>query len=243
MDTTPTKFELPFVRKEMVAKDTYTFYFDRTQVKYDFLAGQYNRVNLPIENPDERGSSRYFTVSSSPTDLTFLTITTKIIQSSFKHRLNSLAPGEKMTFFGPLGTMYQSESDLTPKIFLAGGIGITPAHSMLRFMDAKKLSLDFTLFVSFSFKEEVIFYDELKEIEEHNSNVKTVFTLTKEENLYSGFEKGRIDDKMIKKYVQGYKSSRFLITGPPAMVQAMFETISAMGILEENIKTENFTGY
>lgn len=237
-----TKFDLPFVKKVKLTKDTYTFYFERVQ-GLDFLAGQYFRITLPIKNPDERGSSRFFTISSSPTDIDFLTITTRIIKSSFKLRLNSLESGENVSFFGPIGTLYVEEGDIDSIIFLAGGIGITPAHSILRFIDNKNLKLNFTLIVSFSKKEEVIFYEELRELELRNANIKVIYTLTKEENFYSGLETGRINEEMIKKYAQNYIDSKFFIVGPPAMVDAMIGTVKSLGISEEKIIKENFSGY
>ncbi len=247
MDTTSSKFELPFVRYEQLTKDTFTFYFDRIKrgslEKFDFSAGQYIRITLPIENPDERGTSRYFTISSSPTDLEYLTITTKIIQSSFKLKFKSLVENERVSFFGPLGSMFVSENDQDGIVFLAGGIGITPAHSMLRYIDSKKININFTLIVSFSFKDEVIFYEELKQIESRNLTVKVIYSLTKEENLYSEFEKGRINEEMIKKYTQESLSSKYFIAGPPGMNEKMSKLASDMGIPTEKIVIENFTGY
>lgn len=246
-----TKFDLTFVKKEKLTKDTYTFYFDRVkrgfEEEIDFLAGQYFRITIPINNPDERGSSRFFTISSSPTEIKFLTITTRIIKSSFKLKLNSIVSGEKISFFGPLGSLHVRENDKDSIVFLAGGIGITPAHSILRYIDNKKLKINFTLIVSFSKRDEVIFYEELKEIELRNSNVKVIYTLTKEDTStglgLSGFEAGRINEEMIKKYAQNCLDSKFFIVGPPAMVDAMLSTINNLGISEEKIIKENFTGY
>ncbi len=243
MDTTSRKLELAFAKKEQLTRDTFTFFFDRSKEQFDFHAGQYFRLTIPIENPDERGTSRYFTISSSPTDLDFLTITTKVIRSSFKLKLNSFQGGEKIIFFGPFGNMYQDENDQTPKVFLAGGIGLTPSHSILRFIDHQHLNVNFTLIVSFPFRNEVVFYDELKEIEKRNPAVKIVYTLTKEETLYPEFEKGRIDENMIKKYVQDYQHYKFFVVGPPLMAEAMFTLAISMGVEEGNITRENFTGY
>lgn len=237
-----TKFDLTFVKKEKLTKDTYTFYFERGK-DLDFLAGQYFRITIPVKNPDERGSSRFFTISSSPTDINFLTITTRIIKSSFKLKLNSLVAGEIISFFGPIGSLFVKENDKDSIVFLAGGIGLTPAHSILRYIDNKKIKLDFTLIASFSKRDEVIFYEELKEIELRNANVKVIYTLTKEENFYPDFETGRINEEMIKKYVQNYLDSKIFIVGPPAMVDKMSGTVKGLGISEEKIIKENFSGY
>ncbi len=240
------KFELTFLRKEKLSKDVYSFYFNRVKrgsVGYfDFIPGQYLKLYLPIENPDTRGSSRYFTISSSPTDKDFITITTRIIKSSFKMRLNSLKPGEIVTAFGPIGYFNFDINNKKPKIFLAGGIGITPYHSILRYVDNKHLRTRITLIVSFSSREEVIFFEELKEMESRNYNIRVVYALTNDNNMYPEFEKGRINASMIKKYTQD-RDSEFIIVGPQAFETNMIELIKSLKIPEANIFTENFPGY
>lgn len=238
-----SKFELAFIKKEKKSKDAYSFYFDRKGLDFNFIPGQYLKLFLDIENPDERGSSRYFTISSSTTDKDYLTITTRIVKSSFKIKLNSLKPGDKVRAFGPIGYFDFDLKFEGQNIFIAGGIGITPYHSILRFVDSKKLKSKITLFVSFPNKEEVIFYDELKEMEKTNPNIKIIYSLTKEDNSYPKLETGRITPEMIKKYVQDYSFSRFFITGPEIMVLSMFDSIKKSGIVEENIFKEDFPGY
>ncbi|MBI4097773.1 MAG: FAD-dependent oxidoreductase [Candidatus Levybacteria bacterium] len=237
------KLQLQFLKKEKKAKDTYSFYFVRAQNNFDFKPGQYLRINLDIGNPDERGSSRYFTISSSPTDQEFLTITTRIIRSSFKLKLNSLKSGDMVRAFGPLGYFNLDIKSRRPKIFLAGGMGVTPYHSIIRYLDKKKISVEVTLIASFSIKKEAVFYDELKKIESQNPAVRVIYTLTKDNNLYPKFVNGRIDEKMIKKYVQDYKRGDFFIVGPQTFETAMLELVKGIGISEENIFTENFPGY
>ena len=249
-----SKFELEFIKKELMAKNIYSFYFNRVHVErglgkrgsaeyFDFKPGQYMKIFLSIPYPDERGSSRYFTISSSPTDVDYLTITTKIVESSFKLRLNKLKPGEKINAFGPLGYFDFNEKSKEQKVFLSGGMGITPYHSILRYVDHKKLNLNIILLASFSFREEAIFLDELKEIESSNPSIKIVYALTKEEKYYPNFERGRINSNMIKKYVQDYKKSKFFVVGPEAFEISMLEILSKMRISKNQIFSENFPGY
>ncbi len=236
------KFELTFLRKEKLSKDVYSFYFSREALDFDFNPGQYLKLYLPIKNPDKRGSSRYFTISSSPTDKDFITITTRIIKSSFKMRLNSLKQREIVTAFGPIGYFNFNIKNKKPKIFLAGGIGITPYHSILRYIDNKHLHTRITLIVSFSSREEVIFFEELKKMESRNSNIRVVYALTNENNIYPEFEKGRINADMIKKYTQ-HKDSEFFIVGSEAFETNMVELVKSLEVPEANIFTENFPGY
>lgn len=241
------KFELTYLKKEKVSRDAYSFYFDRVKRGsagyFDFLPGQYLKLFLDIKNPDDRGSSRYFTISSSPTDKDFLVITTRIVKSSFKIRFSKLKKGEKVNAFGPLGYFDFDFKDKRNQVFLAGGIGITPAHSVLNFVSSKKIKSKITLIANFSTRKDIIYYNEFKKIEKKNPNIKIIYSLTKENKFNEGFEKGRISEKLIKKYSPEFKSSKFFAIGSEAFEFSMFELLTKMGIKEENIFKENFPGY
>lgn len=245
MTVQPKEFYLPFVKKEQLAKDTYSFYFGSTNTDFNFLPGQYIRMTLAIKNPDNRGDSRPFTIASSPLEKDHIIITTKIIKSSFKKRLAKLLPGEKVKFFGPMGGFVLKEEERENKVFLAGGIGITPFHSMVTFANAKKLSVPITLIVSFSTTDDLIFYKELSDIAKRNPFIKIVYTVSHPEG--SGIrwmgEMGRISKGVIKKYVQDIFKPQYFIVGPPAMVAAIEEVVRGMGVASERIFIENFTGY
>lgn len=234
-----SKLELELVKKEKASKDAYSFYFNKP-LDFTFIPGQYIKLFLDIKNPDDRGSSRYFTISSSPTD-EYIAITTRIIQSSFKIQLNSLIPGQIVRAFGPIGYFDYDPKVNMQSIFIAGGIGVTPFHSLLRYLNTQKQDPKITLFNSFSFKEESVFFEEFRKLELNKSNLKIVYSLTKEDVV--GFEKGRIDSDMIKRHAPNYLDSDFFIVGPLAMVDSICELITKMGVRDEKIFKEDFTGY
>lgn len=235
-------FILPLVKKEKIAENTYSFYFDRAKQNLDFLPGQYIRMVLPLESPDDRGNSRFFTIASSPLEKDCIMITTKIIQSAFKKRLDKIRIGEGVQFFGPFGGFVLSEEDQKERVFLAGGIGITPYHSMIMFSSVKNLSIPITLFVSFSTFQEMFWYEKFSQIAKNNKNIKVIYTLTHSDNNWSG-EKGRITIDIIKKYVPDILEPSYYIAGPPAMVSAMEEIIESAGVASDKIFIENFLGY
>ncbi len=235
------KFELTFLKKEKMSRDAYSFYFDRRNLDFDFIPGQYLKLFLEIKNPDDRGTTRYFTISSSPSEKEYLTITTRVIKSSFKKKLNSLIPGEKITAYGPIGYF---DFDLTQKynsIFIAGGIGVTPYHSIINYFDYKNLKPNITLLTSFDLKENVVFFNEFKAIEKRNNSVKIIYTLTNQSEL--GFENGRINENLIKKYVRNITLSKFYITGPQVMVENLYSIIKNLNVSDEQIFKEDFPGY
>lgn len=242
MGTKPESFYLPFVKKEKIAKDTYSFYFDSAKQNFSFLAGQYVDMILPIKNPDYRGSERSFTIASSPLNKKYLMITTKIMKSSFKKALVSLKPDQAVEFNGPWGEFVFKEEETFPRVFLAGGIGITPFHSTIAYAHSKILSIPITLFVSFSRWEDVVFYKELSDISKENPNVKIIYTITHPDPQWKG-ETGRISEGLMKKYVLDISDPRYYIVGPPNMVADMEEIVVKMGVPSEKIFIENFSGY
>lgn len=238
-------FFLPFLKKEQLTSDCYTFYFKRNPESPEFTPGQYFEIKLDIKNPDERGDAHVFTISSSPLDRDFYTITTRIIQSSFKLRLAELKEGEMVQFDGPWNDLNFDENDKSPHVFLAGGIGVTPYHSIVKFAMEKNLTTQMILFVSWKNRSEMVFDDFFRQANNHMDNFSYIPTLTEESLNPSEWdgEIGRINDEMIKKYVSELNDAKYFFSGPPAMVTALKETVRGMGVPNEKIIFEEFEGY
>ncbi|MEK7571063.1 MAG: FAD-dependent oxidoreductase [Patescibacteria group bacterium] len=244
-DTTSVRahsFTLRFLKKEELARDTYSFYFDRAGVAFDFIPGQYVRMTLPHDS-DGRGSSRYFTIASSPKQKDILMITVKVFQSTFKEVLLNLQPGQIIQFFGPMGWFLLPEDAADEKVFIAGGIGITPFHSLLLTLADEKLARPVTLFASFSTKEEVLFYDEMQKIVQKNKQIRVVYLLTKKEDALGKLVSGRLTKTVLKKYLGDIQQPVYYIVGSPAMVEGAKNALVSFEIAEEKIRTEDFTGY
>lgn len=240
MAQSPRQYELIFQKKQQVSADAYTFFFSKNDLT--FTAGQYMRWRLNIPQPDERGTSRFFTISSAPSE-DFVTITTRVIQSSFKQALAELKPGEPITAFGPLGEfVVQPASGL---IFLAGGIGITPFHSIIKDHSLRNIATPITLFSSFKTVEERIFMDELQQLAAQHSWLKIYETITRPEEskaAWTGYT-GHIDAAYIKSHISPDPNLLYYISGPPPMVEALHKTVTSLGVPDTQIKTEQFTGY
>lgn len=242
--TDSQNYNATFISKEEVAKNTYSFFFKRPE-GFEFIAGQFNRWTLSINALDGRGNSRFFTISSSPLDKEKISFTTKIIQSDFKKALLKLKENEEIKIFGPMGKFIIEETDSRERILIAGGIGITPFHSILTYASSKNLTIPFTLLVSFSVPEEMVFYEEMTELAKIHKNIRVVYTITRpeESRIQWNGEKGRISEDLIKKYCRNLLNSIFYVVGPPAMVESSQKMLEEMQIPAENIKVELFTGY
>jgi len=155
--------KLKLVEKREEAKGTVSFFWE-PEKPLKYLPGQYFYITLPkLSFPDPRGSTRHFTLSSSPTEPPLLRITTRLReQSGFKKSLDDLEIGQETEGEGPNGTFVLDESEKGSHIFLAGGIGITPFRSMVKYCLDKNTGSKITLIYSCSMPEEIVFRQELR---------------------------------------------------------------------------------
>ena len=232
--------KLKLVKKTEEARATTSFYWEpENQVK--FLPGQYFYFTLPkLDYPDPRGATRHFTISSSPTESGYIRNTTRIREESgFKKTLNALGVGSQIEGEGPNGTFLLDDKELGPHIFIAGGIGITPFRSMIKYVADKNLKAQIYLIYSDSTAEDMAFKKELEEIVKTHSSIKIQFIFTKTQ--------GRIDETKIKSFLQNWgleiTKCTWWLCGPPPMVDAMEQILGSLQIPFGKVRVEKFTGY
>lgn len=226
-------------KKETPEVVTFNFIPD---VPLVYRPGQHLSLRLSHENPDERGTIRSFSLSSSPTEKV-LAITTKAGQSSFKHALFSLPIGATLEARGPGGGFVLSDDETIPVVLIAGGIGITPFRSMLTFAADKGSLRPITLVYSNKTPEEIVFKEELDQLMSTVTSLRIIYTITRPEETkrqWSG-RSGRIDASLIKEVSP--LQCQYYICGPVSFVDAMIEAVGSIGVSQERIRFERFTGY
>lgn len=228
--------------KKEIAKGTLQVTFEIPDERFTFKPGQYvfiTLVNPPY--PDDRSNKRHFSIVNSPNQKGIITIATRIRESGFKKSLQEL-PNNSAVEIGPIagGFILPGES-IRPLVFIAGGIGITPYISMLRYVNEEKLPYNITLIYSNRDRQSTAYFDEIQTLNSQLSTLKVILTMTDDPN-WPG-EKRRIDAQFIKDYTKDLQNPLYLVVGPPAMVDTVQKALLEAGVAPENIKIENFTGY
>lgn len=236
--------ELILKQKKLEAQDIWSFIFDKPE-DLTFQAGQFLQLFVPHENPDDRGIKRYFTVAASPSE-DFLMITTKIIKesSTFKRALFDSEIGTTFEAAEPSGPFVLPEQ-IIPCVLIAGGIGVTPYRSMVKFAADKKLPLPLKLVYANKTPQETAYFDFFKTLEKENSNFSVFYTMTEKEEAKIRWEGrvGRIDESLIKEVAGELDKNLYYISGPQPMVDANHELLSRMGIAKDLIRLDYFPGY
>ena len=162
--------------------------------------------------------------------------------SSFKKALLAMKKGDQIIASNLDGEFILSPDPSKSCVFIAGGIGITPFRSMIKYLLDKKLSRPITLLYSNKNKDEITFEDIFEEYKKA-FGLKTVYTLTDDVPLGWKVRKGYINEAMIKQEAPDYKNKLFFISGPQLMVQSFRKMLISMGVDKNTIKTDYFPGY
>jgi len=224
--------QLKLIKKSEEVPGITTFVFEPSEA-LEWQAGQYLHYVLPHEPADERGAERWFTVASAPYEKT-PQITTRLAGdegSSFKRALAALTVGDSIEADGPEGDFVLADSNAA-YAFLAGGIGITPFHSMLKQADHDKVKLNVTLLYA-NRDDKHPFRAELDAFAGNNPNLKIVYLVNPE----------RVDETTIAKHVTDLSMPVFYLSGPEPMVKALATELGTLGVDESRIKLDDFPGY
>lgn len=221
--------KLTLINKENLVDNVWAFRFE-PETPLRWTPGQYMRVEIPHEQPDTEGTKRWFTISSAPYE-GFLQITTRVTLSTFKKALSGLAVGDKIELIEEPHGDFVWEDIALPKVFVAGGIGVTPFHSILkqRFYDGNNLPV--TL-VYGGRNQKLPFEKELQEWSEADSSLQVKYVLGEP-----------LTAQKIAEVVPGLNGSLVYVSGPEPMVQALGQQLKGAGLPEAQLKTDEFPNY
>lgn len=238
--TMRSRLVLTLNRVREVARNTLEFCFTPNHA-FSFSPGQYLEWTLPHQPSDSRGIRRYFTIASAPTeDEVKLTVRTSEEGSSFKKQLQTLEAGGIVYATARSGEFVLPKNPSDHKyLFIAGGIGVTPFVSQLRYLIDTQQPVDGVLFYCNRTQADVAYMDLFAEAAE--IGIKTVNVLSQPDADWAG-ETGFITAEMLERQVPDYKERVAYISGPPTMVRAYTKLLRDSGIPSNKIKTDYFPG-
>lgn len=208
---------------------------------YDYLPGQFQFITfyrgrgLPVEE-------HHWTISSSPAEKNDISSTIKAL-GDFTATIKDTRPGDKAAVHGPFGrfshVLHPGETDL---VFVAGGIGITPLMSMLRYMRDTKDKRSVLLLYGNPNTGQIAFRHELDEIEAGGlPRLKVVHVLSDPEEGWRG-EQGLIDaEKITRTCGPDLSGKTFYVCGPPPLVTGVVNALYNMGVSHRQIRVEIFS--
>ncbi len=230
-------------RKE-VAEGTMSFQFEKPS-GWAFEAGRYLDMTLldPSET-DSEGNVRSFSIASAPHEETLM-VATRMRDTAFKRVLRTMPFGNAVKIEGPSGDLILQNDPTRTAVFLAGGIGITPFRSIVHWAAKEKLPNRIVRFYCNRRPKDAPFLAELQSLERDNPKYKLIASMTEKEKSHRPWngETGHINQEMLGRHLKGVASPIYYIAAPPAMVEGLHEMLSKAGILDDDIRVEEFGGY
>ncbi len=240
-----TKLFPTLKQKLRISPDSVDFVFNINEKKFVYEPGQYMEWTLPHDGTDSRGNRRYFTLASSPTEED-IRIGVKFYDngSSYKEAMLEMKR-ETPVVAAQLGGDFVLPKDPKQRlVFIAGGIGVTPYRSMVKYLLDTNEKRDIVLLYSaktfndFAYKD--IFEQAHKELD-----LKVIYFITDKSTTISHerIKASRINAEMIKNEVPYYQERVFYISGTQSMVKAMRDILANLNVPSRQVIVDYFSGY
>lgn len=218
--------------KRLETRDVTSFLF-RSEEPLHWQPGQFLRYRLPHPEPDDRGTTRYFTIASAPFE-GHVMLTTRFAgqrSSTFKRALRELPIDAHVEVNEPAGDFTLPNPDL-PHVLVAGGIGITPFRAMLLDLDHRERPLNATLLYA-NRTVDFVYRGEIDVLCRHHPRLVVRHFVSPQ----------RITRDAIASVVRELEAAVFLVSGPEPFVEMLEGMLSDMGVPDTRLKRDYFPGY
>lgn len=208
---------------------------------FDYLPGQFLFVTL-LRGRGLPAEEHPFTISSSPVHRDSVRITPKE-SGDYTSTIGQTREGDRAVVIAPYGRFSFTLDGIADRlVFIAGGIGITPMMSMLRFLrdtgDDRKVLLVYANRTA----EDIAFREELQAMVEgpNAPSLEIINVLSRPDPSWEG-ETGYVDGERLRKMVSSTAGSVFYVCGPPPMMRMVEGELRAMGVSKKDIHMERFS--
>ncbi len=218
------------IKREEIIPSFWEIEFEPVNEQIVFEPGQF--FNLTLIHPhvtDDRGYSRYFGFTNLPNQPTFKMLMKTGI-SAFKKTLLSLPEETEVEIDKIGGENNIAKNPNSPLVFVVCGVGIAPVISMIRFYFEKNLTNKLVLFYANYESEALPFVNELQDLEKRGSNFKLV--LTKD-----------LNELILRENLPDFNNYLYFIRGASKFVITSMQVIKSLGVEQNKISIEIFTGY
>jgi ferredoxin-NADP reductase len=230
------KYKLVLTLKEKIklTDDIYDFVFVPDK-QISFTPGQYMEWTLEHPKSDDRGNRRYLSLASSPTEKEIrIGVKVGYPSSSFKRGLLALTPGQKIVAGQLIGDFALPKDPNKKLVFIAGGIGITPFRSMIKYLTDTNQRRDIVIVYSSSLSSDFVYKNVFNEAQE-KLGIRTIYVDTQTQ--------GHMDAARVAREIPDYKDRTFYISGSHGMVNSFGEILGNLHIPAGQVITDYFPGF
>lgn len=210
----------------------------RTGRAFRYAPGQFAFIR--IKSAGVRTEEHPFTIASSPARPKDLEFVIRLC-GDWTNTIANVQPGDRIAIDGPYGLFSHLRCNGQAElVMIAGGIGITPMLSMLRYMADTNDDRRITLIWSNKTRDHVVQGDTYRELEAHLPGLRVHHFFTKgPEATATG---GRLDHAVLERLLtDSSREASVFICGPEGMMADMAKVLRGLGFSRRRIFTEQFS--
>jgi ferredoxin-NADP reductase len=211
------------------------------RMPFDFAPGQF----LQVEVEPRPGSpvKRSYTIASAPTRSAYVELTVKREEHGIvsAHLHDHIKIGDRVKLAGPFGVFTFNGSDADSIVLIAGGVGITPMMSVLRYLTDTAWPGEIFFIYSARSPDEIVFREEIEYLERRHPNLHTLVVVSGRPAGTSWLgPEGLLTRELLMNEVPDIASRRIHLCGPPPMMAAVRQQLAELGVPDAQIRTEAF---
>ena len=208
---------------------------------FRYKPGQFVTLELPVAGGPLH---RTYTVSSSPSRPTSLSITVKAQDSSLGTRwmLENLRPGVRLKAIGPGGTFSHLNHPSSKYLFISAGSGITPMMSMTTYMYDGGRDTDIVFINCARRPSEIIFRERLEHMASRISGIEIAWVVEQTDPFrpWTGY-RGQLNQLLLGLAAPDYLEREVFCCGPEPFMTAVREALAGLGYDMDRYHQESFS--
>lgn len=221
--------------------DVFELAFKAEDTNFLYEAGQFITIKVP--QPEEESLlMRSYSISSKPKPGHFELCIKQVENGRGSGYLNSLKPGEKISFLGPLGHFTFKSEPSSQILFVATGTGIASIKSIIEDGLAKGNQQKMHLLFGVRYIKDIFYKEFFEKLSKEHVNFTFELTLSRPEDeswAKSGGKIGRVTDSL-KTLELDPKTTTAYICGLKDMVEETTKILIGKGVPKEQVHFERF---
>lgn len=211
------------------------------KLPFNYLPGQFLTFTV---TPHGQAVKRSYTIASSPTHRDSCEVTVRHedrgLVSGYLH--DRVHEGELLQVTAPSGKFTFAGQDGNSIVLIAGGVGITPMMSVVRYLTDRSWPGDIYLIYGCKADDDVIFREEIEYLKRRFPNLHVTLVAERANAARWPYSTGRITKGLLAEAVPDIASRHIHLCGPKPMMDAAKLMLAELGVQPEQVEIEVFIG-